>query len=67
MCDSHPIQLTEVFNEWGAVLKHQDEIEEQGRKDELSKQRERQVRYRAELDNQVLLHQDKQLYSKIQD
>jgi hypothetical protein len=43
--------LIEVFNEWGAVLKHQDEIEEQGRKDEFQKQRERQVRYRAELDN----------------
>jgi hypothetical protein len=25
---------TVIFNEWGAVLKHQDEIEEQKRKDD---------------------------------
>ncbi len=32
----------EIFNEWGAVLKHQDEIDEQNKKDEQFKARLRQ-------------------------
>ena len=48
-----PIKEKEkVFNEWGAVIKHQDEIEQGRILQEKDKMKERQMKYRETLNNQ---------------
>ena len=39
-----------VFNEWGAVLRHQDELEEKVRLNELAQQRHLQKAFKMNLD-----------------
>lgn len=41
-----------VFNEWAAVIKHQDEIDKEMNRLRAQKRRERQIKYKEELDNQ---------------
>ena len=41
-----------VFNEWAAVIKHQDEIDREINKLKALKRRERQIKYKQDLDNQ---------------
>ena len=41
-----------VFNEWAAVIKHQDEIDREMRLLQAQKQRERQIKYKQDLDEQ---------------
>lgn len=41
-----------VFNEWGAVIKHQDEIDRELRRQQEEKMRERQKNYKMQLDMQ---------------
>lgn len=41
-----------VFNEWGAVIKHQDEIDRELKRQQDVKMRERQKNYKRELDRQ---------------
>lgn len=41
-----------VFNEWGAVIKHQDEIDRELRRQQEEKHRERQKNYKMQLDLQ---------------
>lgn len=41
-----------VFNEWGAVIKHQDEIDRELRRQQEEKMRERQKNYKLQLDLQ---------------
>lgn len=41
-----------VFNEWGAVIKHQDEIDRELRRIQDQKMRERQKNYKMQLDMQ---------------
>jgi len=45
-------QKEEVFNEWGAVLKHQDEIDREMKRQQDEKYRERQKNYKKQLDMQ---------------
>lgn len=42
----------EVFNEWGAILRHQDEIDQTVQKQNLEKMKLRQQSYKLELDKQ---------------
>ena len=42
----------EVFNEWGAILRHQDEIDQQMQKHNFEKMKIRQANYKMELDKQ---------------
>lgn len=42
----------EVFNEWGAVIKHQDEIDREIKRQQDDKLRERQKNYKMQLDLQ---------------
>jgi hypothetical protein len=46
-----------VFNEWGAVLQRQDEVDQQMKLDDAHRLRHRQQLYRIELDNQLNSHQ----------
>lgn len=48
-----------VFNEWGAVIKHQDEIDREMRRQQENKLRERQKNYKMQLDMQYQEHQNK--------
>ena len=49
-----PIHNTEeVYNEWGAVIKKQDEIDQEILRRESEKNKLRQKNYRAELDRQL--------------
>ena len=41
-----------VYNEWGAVIKHQDEIDKELKKQQEQKFRERQRNYKLQLDQQ---------------
>lgn len=41
-----------VFNEWGAVIKHQDEIDRELKRQQVDKYRERQKNYKMQLDQQ---------------
>lgn len=41
-----------VFNEWGAVIKHQDEIDRELRRIQDEKMRQRQKNYKMQLDLQ---------------
>lgn len=48
-----PLHNTEdVFNEWGALLRHQDEIDMRVQKQNYEKMKLRQQNYKAELDKQ---------------
>ena len=48
-----PIHNTEeVFNEWGAVIKKQDEIDQEIQRREFEKNKVRQLNYKQELDRQ---------------
>lgn len=48
-----PLHNTEdVFNEWGALLRHQDEIDIKIQKENYEKMKLRQQNYKAELDKQ---------------
>jgi len=42
----------DVFNEWGAILRHQDEINQIMQQQNLAKQKMRQMNYKKELDKQ---------------
>lgn len=42
----------EVFNEWGAILKHQDEIDQKIQQENFEKMKLRQLSYKMELDRQ---------------
>jgi len=44
-----------VYNEWGAVIAHQDEMDKALREQEKRKNKEMQQRYRDDLDNQRAL------------
>jgi hypothetical protein len=48
-----------VFNEWGAVIKHQDEIDRELRRQQEEKLRERQKNYKMQLDMQYQEHLNK--------
>lgn len=48
-----------VFNEWGAVIKHQDEIDRELRRQQEEKLRERQKNYKMQLDMQYHEHLSK--------
>lgn len=48
-----------VFNEWGAVIKHQDEIDRELRRQQEQKLRERQKNYKMQLDLQYQEYMDK--------
>lgn len=48
-----------VFNEWGAVIKHQDEIDQELRRIQQAKMRERQKNYKLQLDQQYREYMDK--------
>jgi hypothetical protein len=48
-----------VFNEWGAVIKHQDEIDRELKKQRDHKLRERQQNYKMQLDLQYNEHMNK--------
>jgi hypothetical protein len=52
-----PNYASEVFNEWGAVLQRQDEVDQQMKLDDAHRLRHRQQLYRIELDNQLNSHQ----------
>ena len=55
-----PIHNTEdVFNEWGALLRHQDEIDQKLQKENYDKMKLRQLNYKAELDKQYVELQNK--------
>ena len=41
-----------VYNEWGAIIQHQDEMAEAQRKAGLEKQKQLQEMYRLDLDDQ---------------
>jgi|DEB0MinimDraft_12_1074336.scaffolds.fasta_scaffold13626_4 hypothetical protein len=41
-----------VFNEWGAVIKHQDEMDQALKKAEKERQKETQIRYKNDLEEQ---------------
>jgi len=41
-----------VYNEWGAIIQHQDEMAEAQRKATLEKQKQLQEMYRLDLDQQ---------------
>lgn len=48
-----------VFNEWGAVIQHQDEIDRELRRQQDNKLRERQKNYKMQLDMQYQEYQNK--------
>lgn len=48
-----------VFNEWGAVIKHQDEIDQELKRLQQAKHRERQKNYKMQLDQQYREYLDK--------
>ena len=55
-----PLHNTEdVFNEWGALLRQQDEIDQKLQKENYDKMRIRQQSYKAELDRQYVELQNK--------
>lgn len=55
-----PLHTTEdVFNEWGAVLRHQDEIDKKLQQQNYEKAKLRQVNYKKELDKQYQELQNK--------
>lgn len=55
-----PLHTTEdVFNEWGAVLRHQDEIDKKIQQQNYEKMKQRQVNYKKELDKQYQELQNK--------
>lgn len=55
-----PLHNTEdVFNEWGALLRHQDEIDQKLQKENYEKMKLRQMNYKAELDKQFVELQNK--------
>ena len=43
-------QKEKIFNEWGAVLAHQDEIDQEIKRKQQEQFRERQALYKQELD-----------------
>ena len=43
-----------VFNEWGAILRHQDEVEQRVQQDQMAQQRHYKEAFRANLDEQRL-------------
>lgn len=49
----------DVFNEWGAIVRHQDEIDQKAQKLAFEKQKLRQVNYKKELDKQYKELMDK--------
>jgi hypothetical protein len=46
------LEKDNVFNEWAAVIKHQDEIDQEMKRLQTLKRRERQLKYKQDLDNQ---------------
>mmetsp|Transcript_23955 Transcript_23955/g.36709 ORF Transcript_23955/g.36709 Transcript_23955/m.36709 type:complete len:88 (+) Transcript_23955:1288-1551(+) len=57
-----PVQQKEmVYNEWGAVIKHQDEMHQALKQSEFKRNKDLQLMYRHELDNQrAMVAQQKQ-------
>ncbi|CAI2360014.1 unnamed protein product [Moneuplotes crassus] len=49
----------DVFDEWGAVLRHQDEIDQKLQQQQFEKMKLRQVNYKKELDKQSKEFQDR--------
>jgi len=47
-----------IFNEWGAVLRHQDEMEREQERQEFQMNKVRQEEYRKSLENQIKYQQD---------
>ena len=48
-----PINIRQkVFDEWGAIVKHQDEIDQEIKRLQANKRRERQLKYKEDLDQQ---------------
>ena len=45
-------QKKKVFNEWGAVLRHQDEVEQKVLADQAMQQRQLQQAFKMNLDDQ---------------
>ncbi len=60
-------QKEKVFNEWGAVMVHQDELDAQRKKEDMNVAKLRQSDYKAELDRQRNEFQSKRMQSKIDD
>ena len=50
------IYILEVFDEWAAVFRHQDEVEKKSRDEEKRLYRERQLKYKQELDMQKMMY-----------
>ena len=41
-----------VYNEWGAIIKHQDEMDQAIKKEDLKRAKDFQQKYRADLEEQ---------------